>query len=118
MKINQLKLIEAYKTTEAFADNDKFSTETLWDIFNLRQILKPHIEFQIKREDAIRNKYSEFADENGGLTGEKADAYIKEMNDLNNLEKDIKWKKIDVKLQEGITIRQMESLADFINFTK
>jgi len=84
-------------------------------------MLSPHWEFQIEREEALRNKYSKFANEEGKISGQPYLDYVKEFEELMNLEKDLgDIQKVKLKLQDGmgITIQMMEALEDFVVFEK
>ena len=119
--MKQYKIIQAYRATEELSKNNNHSTEVLWVFYNLRKRLLPHCEFQEEREKALKEKYSEYADEEGKIKGEPYKNYIKEFEELLNLEKDLgDIKKINLKLQDGmgITIQMMEALEDFVNFEK
>lgn len=117
--MKQAKIIQAYKATEEISKNTNLSLDTLWTFYRLRKALLPHWEFQVEREEALKNKYSQYADENGTISGEPYKEYLNEFNELLNLDKDVEFEKVKLVLQEGmgITIQMMESLDDFVEFT-
>ena len=118
--MKQYELIRAYKATESLSQNNKLSANALWGFYNLRKKLFPHWEFQNEREEAIRNKYIELANEDGSLTGKPYVDYLNELAELANIEKEINvTEKITVPLKDdmGITIEMMEALENFVEFT-
>ena len=118
--MKQYKIINAYQFIESLSNNDKFSCDILWELFQLKKKLQPHVDFFNERTEAIRTKYIPLADENGQLTGEPLQDYVTELNELNAMEKDIDIEKFTVKLGDipGLTLKMMESLEDFIDFEK
>lgn len=114
--MKQFKIIEAFKTTELLADNKNLSSSDQWEIYKLRKILRPHIEFQDERLEAIRNKYKEFADENGTIYGDDYERYNKEIEELYNLEVELDFEKPIIPMVDGITFKIIEPLEDFIEF--
>ena len=119
--MKQYKLIRAYKATEELSRNDKLSANTLWSLYNLRKMLAPHWEFQNEREESLRNKYAEFADEQGRLVGEHYNNFIKDLAEIAEMDKDIgDFEKVKITLQDnlGLTIEKMEALDEFVEFEK
>ena len=118
--MKQYQIINAYKATEKLINNDKLSAKDLWSIFQVRKALKPHWDFQAEREQALQEKYKNSFDENGNLSGPDMTKFIRELNEINNLEIEIESKKkpsIRWKDDCGITIAIVEALEDFIDFT-
>ena len=118
--MKQFQLINAYKATDKLSHNDKLSANTLWGIYNLRKQLFPHWEFQVEREKDLQQKYSQYADAEGNITGQSYKEYMEELASLLNLDKDISIEKIQIHLTDdlGITVEMMEALEDFVEFTK
>ena len=115
--MKQLKIIQAYKEMEKLADNQNISDETQWEIFKLRKIMKPHVEFQQEREEAIKSKYIKQADESGKIYGDVLQKYAKELNDLNDMDVEIdSFVKPSVP-HTGLNFLTMEKLEDFMDFT-
>ena len=119
--MKQFKLIQAYRATDALSHNDKLSADTLWGIYFLRKKLFPHWEFQTEREEALKKKYSKYADENGTLKGDNYLNYVGELTALANIEKEIAIdEKIKIVITDdlGLTVEMMEALEDFVEFEK
>lgn len=114
--MKQIKIIRAYQTIESLANVRDLDPKEQWSLYQLRKQLRSFYEFQEEREDAIREKYQEFADESGTLTGEKADEYLKELADINNMEQELDLEKIQIRLVNGINFMTAEQLEDFIEF--
>lgn len=115
--MKQSKIINSYKVMESLADIQDLSEQEQWAIYQLRKMLRSHFEFQLEREEALREKYREFADEAGHLKGEKADEYINSLNDIGNMDIELKeFEKPKIRLVKGITFMTAESLEDFIEF--
>lgn len=115
--MTQSKLIKAYKAMESLALVDELTAKEQWEIYNVRKKIRPHYEFQIERENAIREKYAEYADGDGELVGDKAEEFINEINELLNMEVDMESdKKPQIRFVKGINFITAESLEDFIEF--
>lgn len=114
--MKQNKIVDVYKAMESLASIVDLSTQEQWNIYKLRKELRSRYEFQEERENAIREKYREFADENGNLKDEKAQEFIKELEDLNNLEVELDFTKPQIRLVKGINFIMAEQLEDFIEF--
>lgn len=117
--MKQSEIIKAYKTMESLASNNELSQDEQWDIYQLRKTLRPHFEFQVEREDAIREKYLPFANEDGALSEEESQKYLKELTDLGNM--DINMPEIikpKIRFVKGISFITAEQLEDFIEFTR
>lgn len=118
--MKQLKIINAYEVLESLSENDKLSYEALWDLFQLKKCLQPHFDFFQERVDALRAKYTPLADEHGQLTGQAMQDYAKEMNELGNMDKEVDFTTLHMSLKDvpGLTLRTLEDLEPFIEFTK
>ena len=119
--MKQFKIVKAYQATENMSKCEKLDAETLWSIYQLRKKLYPHVEFQAEREDALREKYAEFADEDGVIKGEPYTNYVKDLSEIATMDKEVNIPdKITIKLQDemGITVQMMEALDEFVNFVK
>lgn len=114
MKLN--KIIKAYKEMEKLASNKGLTDQTQWDIYQLRKALRSHYEFQQERENALVEKYREFADENGNITGKPYLNYLKELKDLMEMDVEVDAYVIPTVPNVGIDFLVMEQLEDFINF--
>ena len=115
------KILQAYNATESLIDNTNLSATKQWELYQLRKKLLSHVEFMRERIKAIQNKYTQFADENGMLSGDKAIEFQNEASELDNMEKDVSdIEKVEFYIDDndGITVRTMEALEDFIEFKK
>ena len=116
--MKQSKIIKAYKDMEELASNSHLTDSEQWDLYQLRKTLRPHFEFQREREDIIRSKYADDIDEQGNLHGEKAKQFLKEFEDLGNMEIEVEdFIKPRIR-NAGINFKTMEALEDFIEFYK
>lgn len=116
--MKQFKIINAYNLMEEFAKVEDLSQEEQWSIYQLRKTLRSHFEFQKEREEAIRNKYLPKADKNGTLNESDSKEYVKELEDLGNMDIDISFDiKPKIRLVKGISFVTAEQLEDFIEFT-
>lgn len=115
--MKQFKIINAYNNTEFLAKNDKLSEQELWDVFQLRKALLPHVEYQNEREEALKEKYADKIVD-GKLSGEPMENFIKDLTEINQLEKEVDIPKIQIHLREGFTVLQMEALEDFVEFVR
>lgn len=116
--MKQSKIIKAYKDMEELAGNTNLTDSEQWDLYQLRKILRPHYEFQQEREAVIRERYVKDVDENGNLRGEKAKAFMKDFEDLGNMEADVAEFKKPLIRNAGVNFKTMEALEDFIEFCK
>ena len=117
--MKQYKLIKAYKATETLSRNDKLPASTLWGLYNLRKKLFPHWEFQSEREEAMKKKYTQYADAEGNIRGEYYTDFVAELTELAEMDKDVEIgdkMKFVVKDDIGLTVDMMESLEDFVEF--
>ena len=114
--MKQSKIIEAYNAAMTLSECPISEVEQ-WSIYKLRKALRPHFDFQLEREDALREKYQDYIDEEGRITGVEAQKFFKDMKEIGNL--DIELEKIDkpkIMLTHGITCKIIEQLEDFVEF--
>jgi len=117
--MKQSKIINLYKLMETLASVQDLSSDEQWDIYQLRKTLRPHFDFQLEREEALRDKYVPLADEEGNIPAEEAQKYFKEMEELGNLEIELpEIIKPKIRLVKGISFLTAESLEDFIEFIR
>jgi len=115
--MKQIKIANAYRQLETFADIQDLSQQEQWSIYQLRKTLRPHFEFQTEREEVIRSKYRKFADEEGVIRDNKADEFVNEMNELNNMEIELEeFTRPQIRMVKGISFLMAEELEDFIEF--
>lgn len=113
--MKQYQIINAYSAMDSFANLDLMPDEH-WAIYQLRKQLRPHVDFQIEREQALSEKYKEFADEKGRLMDEKANEFLQERDEINNMDVEIEIEKPKIRLVKGISFAIAEQLEDFIEF--
>lgn len=117
--MKQFKIINAYKTLETLSENENLTELDQWNIYKIRKILRPHVEFQEEREQSVREKYQPYADNEGVLKGEKYLSFMQEMYDLSQLDVEIDaFNKPQIKAVKGITYKIIEPLEDFIDFVE
>lgn len=116
--MKQHSIINSYKIMEQLANIQELSEDEQWSIYQLRKFLRSHYEFQLEREETIRKKYEPYADEKGNLSPDEAKKYLKEINDLGNMEIELdEFTKPKIRLVKGISFLIAEQLEDFIEFT-
>lgn len=119
MVIKQSKLIMAYKATEKLADKPALDEQALWALYGIRRKLRPNAEYQSERENAIRQKYVPYANENGEISGQRYSEFLDELNAVGELDVDLgEITKIDIPFSKelGLTLHDIEALEDFVNF--
>ena len=114
--MKQFDIIQLYTKLDELASVKGFSNSNQWDIYKLRKELRKHVDFQQERENAIIEKYTPYADDKGMIYGEHYENYQKDINDLNNIDVDLKIEKIKLPLVDGINFKTIENLEDFIEF--
>lgn len=117
--MKQYQITNAYRDLEKLSENEFLTDKNQWEIYKLRKQLRSHVEFQQERENAIREKYMAFANDKGILEGEKSLEYVKEMQDLSQLDVEIEnFTKPTIKTVKGVTCKTIEALEDFVEFTE
>lgn len=118
MEINmkQYQIVNAYNATEKLSNVQEFSENDQWAIYTLRKALRPHVEFQSEREEAIKSKYVEFADETGCIHGEHFEQYLKDIKELGDLDIELSFIKPKLSVVKGVDFKTIEALEDFIEF--
>lgn len=117
--MKQHQAINAYNMLEKLSENEHLSAAAQWEIYKLRKLLRPRVEFQQEREEAIREKYRPFANEQGTLEGEKSLEFMKELQALSYLDAEIEpFERPKIETVQGITCKTMEPLEEFIEFTR
>ena len=116
--MKQSKIIIAYNALPSLSNVKGFSKYEQWDLYKLRNLLKPHYDFQVEQETMIKNKYAEFADDDGNISGEYAKSYLKELNELNDMNVELEeFNKPRIQMKDDITLTLIDALDDFIEFT-
>ena len=114
--MKQFEVIKAYNATEKLASIEGFTPKDQWQIYTLRKTLRPHIEFQQEREKALADKYIQYADDKGTITGQPYIDYLAEMQELNNMDIEETFTPVKLTLVEGVNFKTIEALAGFIEF--
>lgn len=114
--MKQTKIIEAFNATTSLSELE-FSELEQWKIYQLRKYLRPHYDYQVEREQAIQQKYIDYIEEDGTIKGEKAKEFLKEINDIGELEIELeKRDKTILHVVKGVTFKLIEPLEDFVEF--
>ena len=108
-------IIQGFRATEELADKN-FTNEEQWQIYNLRKVLRSHVEFYKERENNINAQYIKFADSNGVLSGEKFIEYQNKKKELDDMETSVDYQPIELPVIDGINFKTMEALENFITF--
>ena len=114
--MKQINIIQAYNNLEGLLDIKYYHSKEQWALYNLRKELRSSVEFYEEQTEKIKNKYLEFADEKGILSGTHYQDYLRETEELNNLEIEPTFEKITLPFVDGITFKTAESLEEFIEF--
>ena len=114
--MKQIDIINAYDKLGSLADVEGFHSKEQWALYMLRKELRSSIDFYAERSNAIQEKYIEFADSDGVLTGQKYQEFMAEMEELNNLDVDGDFKKISLPFVDGISFATAEALEKFVEF--
>lgn len=115
--MKQIKIINAYRTTEELVSNPDIDENMHWQIYKVRKAIRSNVDFYNERVSMLNNKYANVTDENGIIKGEDFIHYQNELEEINNL--DVEVEPFDVPvlpLVKGINFKQIEALEDFVNF--
>ena len=116
--MKQINIVNAYKSLESLSNIKDYQTKEQWALYKLRKELRPFVEFYDERNQATVKKYQQYADDEGILSGQHYQDYLKDFEELNNHEVDINIEKITLPFVDGITFITAEQLEDFIEFTE
>ena len=115
--MKQINIVNTYRIIEPLSTNTELNEKEQWALYQLRKKLRHFVEFQNEREEVIRSKYAEFADQDGMIRGEQADAYFKDIKELNEMDVELEeFEKPIIRMVKGIPFTVAESLEDFIEF--
>lgn len=115
--MKQYKIVNAYNALYALSEASGINKKEQWEIYRLRNILKPHFEFHTEQENKVREKYGEYADDAGNLSGEYADNFVKEMQEVNDIDVELDgFIKPQIRMTEGITLKISDPLDGFVDF--
>lgn len=118
MNVKQHQIIRAYKATETIKKNETLPKALLWEIFQLRKKFSPHVEFQEEQEESLRKKYMPYADEEGTIKGQHFQDFMKEVEEIGVIDKELDCEPIELPVVDGLTIEFMEDLDPFVTFKK
>ena len=110
-------IVSAYNTTNQLSEVKDLSPNDQWSIYKFRKDTKVHVDFYNEKIEEIKNKYLQYADKDGNLKGENFEEYIKEIEEINNIDIDFEYEKKNIKLVNGISFTIMENLENFFEFT-
>lgn len=122
--MKQVKIVNAYGVTDALSNDTTISLKAKWALYSLRKALAQHYEFQTQENNRLLEKYKGKYDPTTKLiifeTPDIAKEFSDEHNALDNLEIDLKVDKQKLSLNDipKITVKQIEDLEDFIEFTQ
>lgn len=115
--MKQRKIMNAYAGLEALAKNTELSEKEQWQLYQLRKILRPHFDFQAEREEAMREKYSDYIGSDGQIAPEKRADWMNDLNELLNMDVDVEIdEKPQIRFVKGVNLMIAEPLEDFVDF--
>ena len=119
--MKQIKLIQAYTTTDEISKNDNLTISAKWVLYKLRKELASHYEFYINESRELFNKYETTADKDLITFKSAAEAkeYQTKQAEIDNFEVEFSAEKQQLKLSDipNITVQQIELLDEFIEFS-
>ena len=121
--MKQGHIIAAFKITDRFMDDTELPNDIVYALFRVRKIIQPQIEYQVKRQEKLIEKYKGVKQEDGGIIFENDEdraAFDKAMMDLADTDMDIgKFEKIPFRLDNRckLTLADIIVLDDFLEFT-
>ena len=110
-------IISAYNATNELSEIKELSPSDQWSIQKFRKDAKVQFDFYTEKIDELKTKYMEYADEKVNLNSEKSIEYIKEIEELENIDVDFDTEKKNIKLVKGIGFTTIEKLDKFFEFT-
>lgn len=118
--MKQSKIIEAYKATNRIKDLKDIPNDIAYTFYKIRKLLQPQWDFQLERENALKEKYGFTFEEGKVKFNSQQDAIEcdKEMFDLANMDIELSIEKQTLKITDRplLTVSEMESLEDFLNY--
>ena len=118
--MKQVKIVQAYMTTEDLSKIQDLSVKAKWVLYKLRKDLSYHYDFYVEES---RNLFNNYKTEKKGdsivfESVELAQEYKKKQEEIDNLEVDYQIPKQPLKLSDipSITVPQIEHLDEFIEF--
>lgn len=120
--MKQAKIIKAFTTTEALAENENLTPAGKWALYYVRKQLSAHNDFFNEEIAKLFDKYPAEYDREHGLLNFKSakarDAFTEASKALDDVEVELNIAKQKAKIEDipGITVKQMEALEDFIDF--
>ena len=120
--MEQYKIVNAYAITDSLSNSKDLTIAAKWALYSLRKDLSPHNSFYTEESRKLIEKYNGcYITEANTIRfedNEKATEFRKEYNALDNFDVDLDIKKYTLKLSDipDITIKQIETLENFIEF--
>lgn len=123
--MKQSTVINAYKTINKI-NGDKLPLKVSYALFKTKQLLQPHVDFQMQREKDVYSKYKytvqhdgviKFADKD--TANEFADEIQKTINEMMELDVDLgqfNKQEIDASEDMQLSVSDIEALSPFIDF--
>ena len=118
--MKQIKIVQAYNTTEELSKNENLSVNAKWVLYKLRKDLHSHYDFYISESRNLFNQYETTTDENTITfkSAEEAKEYTSKQAEIDELEVELESQKNSLRLSDvpNITVQQIEILEDFVEF--
>ena len=110
-------IVSAYHATNELSEIKDLSPADQWSIYKFRKDAKVQFDFYSEKMDEIKSKYNKYADESGNITDNKIiEEYVKEVEEINNIDVDFTSEKKTIKLVNGISFLLIEKLDEFFEF--
>jgi len=115
--MKQYEITEAYKAMDPLARVQGLTASEQWNLYLLRKELRKAAAFVVEREEMLQEKYKPYADSEGKLSGGKAEEYVKEINELRNVEVDTSgYPRPVIRMVDGIPFTSVEALDELVEF--
>ena len=120
--MKQGEIVAAFKIYERFQNNISLPNDISYAFFRLGKLIGPHVDFQIERQNQLRDKYHAQEDGKGGYvfsTEEEQKAFTEEINELINMDVDLgEFTKIPFKIDGrcNLSASELMVLDDFMEF--
>ena len=118
--MKQIKIINAYLATEELAKQSDLPIQIKWTLFNLRKTLSTYYTFYVDESQQLFSKYETIKEGTSIIfeTPDLAEEYKTKQDAIDNFEIELDFEKQPCKLSDipNITVQQMETLENFIDF--
>ena len=109
--MKQGKIVRAYTELDKIKTRTDLPKETKLKLFEVRRKLRPFIDFQNEEQDALEKKYAKLPSNE-----EHYAAYLKELEEISNLEQLFECEEVEVPMWDDVQIGMMEALDGFVKF--